>query len=50
MQLHAYCRRVSIRFHVSFKCMSVALEIAFSAEPERKVAYSDDLHWRIVWQ
>ena len=30
--------------------MSAALEMAFSAEPGRKTAYSDDLHWRIVWQ
>ena len=30
--------------------MSAALEMAFSAEPGRKTAYSDDLRWRIVWQ
>ena len=50
MQLYAYRRRVSIRFRVSFKRMSVALEMAFSAEPGRKMAYTDDLRWRIVWQ
>ena len=50
MQLHAHSRRVSIRFRASFKRMSVALEMAFSAEPGRKTAYSDDLRWRIVWQ
>ena len=38
MQLHAHSRRVSIRFRASFKRMSVALEMAFSAEPERKTA------------
>ena len=30
--------------------MSVALEMALSAEPGGKTAYSDDLRWRIVWQ
>ena len=24
--------------------------MALSAEPARKAAYSDDLHWRVVWQ
>jgi len=24
--------------------------MAYSAEPGKKVAYSDDLRWRVVWQ
>ena len=37
-------------FSREFQTHECSSRDGFSAEPERKTAYSDDLRWRIVWQ